>query len=125
MRFETVWPAVTLSCVEPGWLSLSTRSFSGFSSKRSMQAAQLRHDLPGLLPGDLRRCGRVVERCTRRRIGEQAGVEHPGGDDRHAFALAQRDLGPLVAGGYELTDVQPFDLFPQTFHIESISFFER
>ena len=36
-----------------------------------------------------------------------------------------RDAARLVNGGYKLKQVTPFDLFPQTFHIESISFFER
>jgi 23S rRNA (uracil1939-C5)-methyltransferase len=36
-----------------------------------------------------------------------------------------RDAARLIAGGYRLTDVVPFDMFPQTFHIESISLFER
>ena len=36
-----------------------------------------------------------------------------------------RDAGRLIRGGYRLRDVTPFDLFPQTFHIESISVFER
>lgn len=31
-----------------------------------------------------------------------------------------RDLKLLLAGGYELLDVQPFDLFPQTRHIENV-----
>jgi 23S rRNA (uracil1939-C5)-methyltransferase len=36
-----------------------------------------------------------------------------------------RDAGRLISGGYQLKQVTPFDLFPQTFHIESISFFEK
>ena len=36
-----------------------------------------------------------------------------------------RDAKRLIAGGYRLVQVTPFDLFPQTFHIESISIFEK
>ena len=36
-----------------------------------------------------------------------------------------RDAARLLAGGYRLKQVTPFDLFPQTYHIESISIFER
>ena len=35
-----------------------------------------------------------------------------------------RDAKRLVEGGYQLKQVTPFDLFPQTYHIESISIFE-
>jgi 23S rRNA (uracil1939-C5)-methyltransferase len=35
-----------------------------------------------------------------------------------------RDAARLIHGGYQLKDVKPFDLFPQTYHIESISIFE-
>lgn len=35
-----------------------------------------------------------------------------------------RDAARLINGGYKLRDVTPFDLFPQTYHIESISIFE-
>ncbi len=36
-----------------------------------------------------------------------------------------RDAARLIAGGLRLVQVTPFDLFPQTFHIESISTFEQ
>lgn len=36
-----------------------------------------------------------------------------------------RDAARLIQGGYALKQVAPFDLFPQTYHIESISIFER
>ncbi|NJN80398.1 MAG: class I SAM-dependent RNA methyltransferase [Anaerolineales bacterium] len=35
-----------------------------------------------------------------------------------------RDAARLIKGGYQLKVVTPFDLFPQTYHIESISIFE-
>ncbi|MBN8582728.1 MAG: class I SAM-dependent RNA methyltransferase [Anaerolineae bacterium] len=36
-----------------------------------------------------------------------------------------RDAARLIKGGYTLKQVTPFDLFPQTYHIESISIFTR
>ncbi len=36
-----------------------------------------------------------------------------------------RDAARLINRGYKLKQVTPFDLFPQTYHIESISLFER
>jgi 23S rRNA (uracil1939-C5)-methyltransferase len=36
-----------------------------------------------------------------------------------------RDAKRLIEGEYKLKQVTPFDLFPQTYHIESISIFER
>lgn len=36
-----------------------------------------------------------------------------------------RDARRLLEGGYRLVKVTPFDLFPQTYHIESISIFDN
>jgi len=36
-----------------------------------------------------------------------------------------RDAVRLIQYGYKLSEVTPFDLFPQTYHIESISIFEK
>ncbi|MFM8321966.1 MAG: class I SAM-dependent RNA methyltransferase [Chloroflexota bacterium] len=40
-------------------------------------------------------------------------------------ATLARDAARLAAQGYRLAQVTPFDLFPQTYHIESISFFKK
>jgi 23S rRNA (uracil1939-C5)-methyltransferase len=40
-------------------------------------------------------------------------------------ATLARDSKQLVAGGYSLMGVTLFDMFPQTYHIESISFWEK
>ena len=40
-------------------------------------------------------------------------------------ATLARDLVPLVRGGYEVISSQPFDLFPQTWHIESMTLLQK
>ena len=40
-------------------------------------------------------------------------------------ATQARDAEGIVGAGYEITSVQPFDLFPQTRHIECLVIFER
>ncbi len=40
-------------------------------------------------------------------------------------ATLARDVQYLQAGGYRLVEVQPVDLFPQTFHVESVSLWVR
>ena len=40
-------------------------------------------------------------------------------------ATLARDLAQLIAGGYTLGTVQPFDMFPQTGHIEALAALHR
>ena len=40
-------------------------------------------------------------------------------------ATLARDLGLLVGAGYEVASVRPIDMFPQTFHIETVAVLRR
>jgi len=40
-------------------------------------------------------------------------------------ATLARDAGLLASAGYQVVEVQPLDLFPQTYHIESVALFLR
>lgn len=40
-------------------------------------------------------------------------------------ATFARDAGRLTRGGYRLQEITPFDLFPQSYHLETISFWEK
>jgi 23S rRNA (uracil1939-C5)-methyltransferase len=40
-------------------------------------------------------------------------------------ATLARDVRQLIDGGYELIDAQPIDLFPHTYHIETVALLRR
>ena len=66
-----------------------------------------------------RGCGRdVIKKIVRLRPGRLVYVSCDP-------ATLARDARYLAQEGYALSEVQPIDLFPQTYHIESVSLFKR
>ena len=47
------------------------------------------------------------------------------GEEAVLGASLARDARTLVDAGYHLREAQPVDMFPQTFHIETVALFER
>jgi 23S rRNA (uracil1939-C5)-methyltransferase len=64
-------------------------------------------------------CGRrVIEAIVARQIDRVVYVSCDP-------ATLARDVRQLLAGGYDLIEAQPVDLFPQTYHIETIALLRR
>jgi 23S rRNA (uracil1939-C5)-methyltransferase len=91
-----------------GAIEVRTADVSRFLAKNKERPQLVVLDPPraGLEPGDAERIARLgADRIT------YVSCDPP--------TLA-RDLGALQQGGYEIADVQLFDLFPQTLHIETL-----
>jgi 23S rRNA (uracil1939-C5)-methyltransferase len=64
-------------------------------------------------------CGpRVIEAVVARQIDRMVYVSCDP-------ATLARDVRQLIAGGYRLIEAQPIDLFPHTYHIETIVLLRR
>jgi 23S rRNA (uracil1939-C5)-methyltransferase len=64
-------------------------------------------------------CGpRVIEAVIARKIGRLVVVSCDP-------ATLARDARQLIDGGYDLLDVQPIDLFPHSYHIETVALLRR
>lgn len=71
----------------------------------------------------------VVVDPPRNGLGKVAGMIAELGPKRIVYvscnpATLARDAADLLSRGYQLLGVQPFDLFPHTFHVETVSTFE-
>jgi len=101
---------------------------NGCHEARVIQA-QVEQVLPTLVqqgPWDLVVLDPPRQGCSRRILDTLTGMAVP----RIIYVSCDpstlaRDLGILVPSGYRCTTLQPVDLFPQTFHLESVAVLER
>jgi 23S rRNA (uracil1939-C5)-methyltransferase len=101
---------------------------NGVTGARVLQA-QVEQVLPSLEkegPWDLVVLDPPRQGCSRRVLEAMSGMAVP----RVIYVSCDpstlaRDLGILVRAGYRCLSIQPVDLFPQTFHLESVALLER
>lgn len=101
---------------------------NGCEGARIVQA-QVEQVLPSLAkegPWDLVVLDPPRQGCSRRVLDAITGMAVP----RVIYVSCDpstlaRDLGILVPAGYRCLSLQPVDLFPQTFHLESVAVLER
>ncbi len=93
---------------------------------REMDAVRALAELKGGLEGG----GTLVVDPPREGAKEAAGLIPQTGACRVVYVSCNpttlaRDLKPLLQAGYALRGLRLFDMFPQTFHLESVAFLER
>jgi 23S rRNA (uracil1939-C5)-methyltransferase len=101
---------------------------NGVTGARVVQA-QVEQVLPSLEKGgpwDLVVLDPPRQGCSRRVLEAMSGMRVP----RMIYVSCDpstlaRDLGILAGAGYRCLRIQPVDLFPQTFHLESVALLER
>jgi 23S rRNA (uracil1939-C5)-methyltransferase len=101
---------------------------NGVTGARVLQA-QVEQVLPSLEQGDpwdLVVLDPPRQGCSRRVLEAMSAMAVP----RMIYVSCDpstlaRDLGILVRAGYRCLSIQPVDLFPQTFHLESVALLER
>jgi 23S rRNA (uracil1939-C5)-methyltransferase len=96
-----------------GKIEVRTMDVSRFLEKNKVRPELVVLDPPraGLEPGDAERIARL----------EPARISYVSCDP----PTLARDLGAFQNGGYEIASVDLFDLFPQTYHIESLVRLQR
>ena len=101
---------------------------NGCASARIVQA-QVEQELPGVAaegPWDVVVLDPPRQGCSRGVLDVLASARAP----RLIYVSCDpstlaRDLAALVRAGYRCADLRPIDLFPQTFHLESVALLER